>query len=78
MNKPLSYTEQAQIYLAEQSILFEVKNKDVQLVVESLTTHIDYYPSTDKWIERNNIENPTNGFGLKSLIKYCTTGETSI
>jgi len=63
-----SFSLQAQQYLEEEKILFKEVNDGVQLTVEGPSCFIDYWPSTGKWITR---ENKYEGFGLKELIKYC-------
>lgn len=72
LNHNSTFSEQAQHYLQDAKILFEIKNNGVQLIVEGLNSHIDYYPSTGKWVARSTSDiKQEKGFGLKSLIRYC-------
>lgn len=62
-------SQQHQDLLTKYEVMFEVKNEGQHLVVEGNNNFIDYWPSTGKWVDRNQ---QASGFGVRSLIKYVT------
>ncbi len=66
-------TEQYQEALRSHSIGFAVKNEGMHLIVEGPIGMVDVWPTTGKWICRNGAK---QGFGLRELLLYITTGET--
>jgi hypothetical protein len=62
-------SQQHQDLLTKYEIPFEIKNDGTHLIVEGNINFIDYWPSTGKWIDRNQTR---SGFGVRTLIHYIT------
>lgn len=66
-------TEQYQKHLLANAIAFTEKNNGVHLIVEGPVGYIDVWPTTGKWLARNE---GVQGFGLRELLLFVTKGET--